>query len=189
MQLGGGGSIGKRSVQMLWALLVRPSNKEKIKGRTDGVWRKEGIYNASCETIWPAAHGRSYIAPRWRTTSSSSSTHLVRPLSSHLPQRIWRHARLFAQLNSRVFSILFCTILKPQKIRPWPAAINSTRVPRWSAKMFDTPIINNAVISFVRLQLRFINEKECRPLVSINQKSSVDDLFFKQEEEVENWTF
>jgi hypothetical protein len=26
-------------------------------------------------------------------------------------------------------------------------------------------------------------------LVSINQKSSVDDLFFKQEEEVENWTF
>jgi hypothetical protein len=43
--------------------------------------------------------------------------------------------------------------------------------------MFDTPIINNAVISFVMLQLRFINEKECRPLVSINQKSSVDDLF------------
>lgn len=114
-------------------------------------------------------------------------------LSAHFPptfpERIWRHARLFAQLNSRVFSILFCTILKPQKIRPWPAAINSTRVPRWSAKMFDTPIINNAVISFVRLQLRFINEKECRPLVSINQKSSVDDLFLKQEEEVENWTF
>jgi hypothetical protein len=26
-------------------------------------------------------------------------------------------------------------------------------------------------------------------LVSINQKSSVDDLFLKQEEEVENWTF